>query len=260
MWSGMKKGVFGLVFLTLVCGSSAGAATISIRADYWPPYNADPGTAKKGYMIEILQEIFAPLGHTIDYQMLSWDESLAAVEKGEFDAVVGASHDDAPEFVFPKESMGNSGTGLFVKRGSTWTFKGMSSLEKVRLGVIEAYSYSEEIDAYIADHRGSDRIVEVSGDNALPELIGMLRAGKVDVVAEDPSVMVFNLLDQKIPVSELVAINLTAEKVPLYVAFSPAKKSSKEYARQFDEGLRTLRKNGKLQQILYRYGLKDWSL
>lgn len=260
MWSGMKKCVFGLVFLTLVCGSSAGAAIISIRADYWPPYNADPGNAKKGYMIEILQEIFAPLGHTIDYQTLSWDDSLAAVEKGQFDAVVGASHDDAPGFVFPQESLGNSGTGLFVKRGNAWTYQGMSSLEKVRLGVIEAYSYSEELDAYIEAHRGSDRVVEVSGDNALPILIGMLRSGQVDAVAEDPSVMVFNLLDQKIPVNELVAISMTAEKVPLYVAFSPKKKTSAEYARQFDDGLRTLRKNGKLQQILYRYGLKDWSL
>ena len=44
----------------------------------------------------------------------------------------------------------------------------------------------------------------------------------------------------------------------IFMAFSPAKDSSKKYSQIFDEGLVELRKSGKLQEILDRYGVKDW--
>jgi polar amino acid transport system substrate-binding protein len=254
----LAKCLAGGLLLVLLGAASAGAATITIRADYWPPFNGEPKNVKSGYMIEVLREIFAPLGHTIDYQLLSWDDSLEAVRQGKFNAVVGANHDDAPGFVYPAETLGVSATGFFVKSGNPWKYEGIKSLEKVRLGVIEAYSYSEELDDYIRANRNSGRIVESSGDTALAVLIKMLQTGQVDVVAEDPSVMMFNLMDMKVGVGEVVAGGMTEEKQQLYVAFSPALPASKTYARQFDEGIRKLRRNGKLAQILFRYGLKDW--
>jgi polar amino acid transport system substrate-binding protein len=245
-------------FLVLLGAAGAGAAIITIRADYWPPFNGEPKNVKAGYMIEVLREIFGPLGHTIDYQLLSWDESLAAVRQGKFSAVVGANHEDAPGFIYPTEPLGVSATGFFVRSGNPWRYEGTKSLETVRLGVIEAYSYNDELDEYIRTNRKSGRIVESSGDTALAALIRMLQTGQVDVVAEDPSVMMFNLMDAKVPAGDVVARGMTEEKQQLYVAFSPALPMSKTYARQFDEGIRKLRQSGKLGQILSRYGIKDW--
>lgn len=245
-------------FLASLVSTESTAAAITIRADYWPPFNGDPENVKTGYMIEVLREIFVPLGQTIDYRMLSWDESLEAVRKGTFNAVVGANRDDAPDFVYPAEPLGLSGTGFFVKSGNPWKYEGIESLRKVRLGVIEAYSYNDELDAYIKTNRKSAQIVESSGDTALAALIKMLQTGQVDVVVEDPNVMMFNLMDMKVPAGEVIARGMTAEKEELFVAFSPALPASKAYARQFDEGIRKLRNNGKLRQILSRYGLSDW--
>ena len=77
-----------LMVLMFTFVGSAGAATIAIRSDNWPPFNGDPGEVKAGYMIEVLKEIYAATGHRIDYRLMSWDESLAAVRKGSFNAVV----------------------------------------------------------------------------------------------------------------------------------------------------------------------------
>jgi len=48
----------------------------------------------------------------------------------------------------------------------------------------------------------------------------------------------------------------TAEEV--YIAFSPAISSSKKYAAILDEGIKRLRKEGRLAEILGKYNLEDW--
>jgi len=44
----------------------------------------------------------------------------------------------------------------------------------------------------------------------------------------------------------------------VYIAFSPFFKQSKTYAKILSDGIIKYRKNGKLQKILNKYGLKDW--
>lgn len=243
----------------LLLALSAGAETITVRADTWPPFNGNPKDVKSGYMIEVLREIYGPLGHKIDYQLMSWDDSLASVRKGQFNAVVGASRDDAPDFVFPRNTFGVSKNTFFVLGKSKWSYAGIASLPKVKLGVIEDYAYSDELDAYIKANKASGKVQVSRGEEALALLINKLQAGKVDVIVEDASVMLFALMKLGIPLGEIRAVGSPNDSQDLYVAFSPTTPASKEYAQQFDEGIRKLRASGKLQQILSRYNLSDWS-
>ena len=189
---------------------------------------------------------------------MSWDESLAAVRQGKFNAVVGASIDDAPDFVFPHQTFGINGNSFFVKNGSNWKFEGTKSLSKVRLGIIDSYSYDTEIDKYIKANQGSSKLVSVSGENALPTLIKMLLSGKIDVIVEDTNVMLYSLVKVGVPPGGIKKAGTMEEQVDLQIGFSPALKNSKEYARLFDEGVARLRQSGRLQMILSRYGLTDW--
>jgi len=121
----MRAHLKALLFVLLITFSSvqlAAAESLSIRADLWPPYNDEPKSIKPGYMIQVMSEIFKPLGYTIDYQPLSWTDSLEAVRKGQFNAVVGATKDDAPDFIFPQEVFGMSDTAFFIKKGTAWKF------------------------------------------------------------------------------------------------------------------------------------------
>jgi len=257
---GMRLKTLLLVLLLTVCATQAVAAeTLSIRADLWPPYNDDPQSIKPGYMINILLEIFKPQGYKLDYQQLSWTESLDAVRKGQFNAVVGATRDDAPDFVFPKEPFGISDTAFFVKGGNNWKFTGPAALEKIRLGVIESYAYNDELDPYIKANNGSKRIVEATGDDPLAALIRMLQNGQIDAIAEDTNVMLATLIAGKVPMGSIVSAGSCKEKSTLYVAFSPKNPKSKELAAKFDAGIKTLRSSGKLHAILGLYGVTDWN-
>lgn len=236
----------------------AAAETLSIRSDVWPPYNDDPKSMKPGYMINVLMEIFMPQGYALDYQQLSWTDSLDVVRKGQFSAVIGATKDDAPGFVFPKESFGVSDTAFFVKGGSKWKFAGTGSLENIRLGVIESYAYNDELDPYIKANKGTRRIVEATGDDPLGALIRMLQNDQIDVIAEDTNVMFATLISGKVPMGSIAVAGNCKEKSILYVAFSPKNPKSKELAAKFDAGIKILRGSGKLNAILGLYGLTDW--
>lgn len=247
--------------LLLLLSVNAGAETITIRADTWPPFNGDPKDAKVGYMIEVLQEIYAPLDDKIDYQLMSWDDSLASVRNGKFNAVVGASKDDAPDFVFPREAFGSSKNTFFALNKSPWVYDGIPSLAKIRLGVIEDYAYSDELDNYIKTNKTNKtgKVVVSRGEEALALLINKLQSGKVDVVVEDASVMLFALMKLGIPPGQIKAVGFPNDSQDIFVAFSPLIPASKKHAQQFDEGIRKLRASGKLKQILSRYNLSDWN-
>lgn len=244
--------------LLLLISVNAGAGIITIRSDTWPPFNGEPKDAKAGYMIEVLREIYAPHGHKIDYQLMSWDDSLENVRKGEFNAVVGAAKDDAPDFVFPREAFGTSSNTFFALNKTKWEYKGISSLAKIKLGVIEDYSYSEELDNYIEANKKNGKVAVSRGEDALALLINKLQSGTVDVVVEDASVMLFSVMKLGIPPGQIKAVGFPRDSQDIYVAFAPGNPASKEYAQLFDEGIRKLRSSGKLQQILTRYNLSDW--
>ena len=80
-----------LIVVCLLILSVAGYATdITVRSDVWNPFNGDPNCKSPGYVVDILVAIFEAQGHKIDYQVMGWDESTAAVKKGTFDCVIGA--------------------------------------------------------------------------------------------------------------------------------------------------------------------------
>ncbi|MBF0379047.1 MAG: hypothetical protein HQK72_16440, partial [Desulfamplus sp.] len=44
----------------------------------------------------------------------------------------------------------------------------------------------------------------------------------------------------------------------IFIAFSPNNPKSKDYATLITEGIKEMRANGKLKEILNSYGLEDW--
>ena len=245
-----------LLAVTLSAGSAL-AATLTVRADNWPPFNGDPKSAKPGYMIEVLKAIFEPQGVQVDYQTMPWNRSKDEVKSGKYDAMVGADNDEAAGYVVPKESFGKFSNCFFVAPSSGWRFQGVDSLKQVKLGVIEGYSYDEQVNAYIKG-APQGKVIAATGDDALPKLIKMLQAGRIDAVLEDASVLNAALMANNVPAGQVVLAGKLGDTRDLNVAFSPAKDTSRKYSEQFSAGIVELRKSGKLKQILDRYSVKDW--
>src|SRR5688500_5622382 len=88
--------------------NAAHADAITLRADEWCPYNCAADSDKPGYGIEIAKEIFAKAGHTVEYKTLAWPRALEECRNGTVAAVIGTSHEESPDFVFPEQDVGVS--------------------------------------------------------------------------------------------------------------------------------------------------------
>ena len=240
--------------------SSVFADAISIRADEWLPYNG-PGTKKPpGYMIELAEKIAVANGHTINYAVMPWDDAVAAVRRGAHDCVVGALKADAEGFLFPNEAWGMSQSALYTLNDTKWRYNGIDSLASVRLAVIEGYSYSEEIDAYVEKFKADPaRIVMISSaGRAQMNAVSRLISKKADVLVED--INVAKLTIGKLNLAERVVMaDVATEPEELYIACTPADPRGKRYADMFSVGIANLRKSGDLATILDKYNLSDWA-
>jgi polar amino acid transport system substrate-binding protein len=191
---------------------------------------------------------------------MEWQKAVEETRRGRYTAVVGALKNDAPGFVFPPNAQGAAQSVFFVKKGASWKYAGVDSLKKVKVGVIEGYSYNDEVDAYIAAHKGKPGVLVATGDAPLQVLIEHLMKGDIDTFIEDPSVFanycgtkkLFNVLDI------IKDAGACGPKEKIYIAFSPANPKSKDYAAALSAGLGEMRKSGELKKLLAKYYLKDW--
>ena len=240
----------------LLSSSVSHADTISIRADNWFPMNGDPKSATPGYMIELATRIFGDAGHTVDYRTMPWERAVASVRDGQFDCVVGAYTDDAPDFVFPNASWGLDEAKFYTKKGDDWRYTGLDSIASIKLGLIGGYAYDEDFDKYVEENnKGNYQFIK--GDNALENNIKKILAGRLTATVESPSVMQAKLQEMGLE-GKTVAAGDLGEASNIYIACSPAKDSSKVLMQLVDEGTDKLRQSGELQKILDKYGLNDW--
>jgi polar amino acid transport system substrate-binding protein len=244
------------VVAPLAFASLASAETLRIRADNWMPFNGDPEGEQPGYVVEIAKAIFEPQGITVDYQIMTWADALKAARGSEIEAVIGANAKEAEGMILPVSPIGSPRVGLFVRKGSTFKFEHIKSLEAIRLGVIKDYSYWDSLDNYIKAST-APRVITFEGDDALNEVLTQLKQGKIDVYPEVLPVFAWFIKSHHMVRDDFWAVYLH-EGEDIFVAFSPSNGAGVKYAKLFDEGIKKLRESGKLGRILGKYGQKDW--
>ena len=186
--------------LAVLSPMAAMADTITLKADYYMPYNGD-GKTETGYALDIAKAIFESKGHKIAFVMTPWDRAVAEARNGKCNGVIGASTSDTPDFVFPAEEQGESVMLFCVKGGSPWRFTGVESLKTVKLGIIKDYTYVPAIDDYIKAFPTG--VVVATGDNALQVNLAKLAEGELVIITNGPwchesSYVLAQLLTEKI--------------------------------------------------------------
>lgn len=257
-WGISILGVLGLL-LFISTGADCRAESISLRADAWAPLNDVAGAALPGYGIEIAKAVLEKNGISLDYQTMPWNRATQEAAEGNIDAIIGASHGDCETCVFPKEPIGKMDNHFFVKKGNQWRYNGIPSLSTVKVAAVDGYDYDGgELNTYLGSKKGSDDVQLMTGDGALEKNIKKLQAGRVDVVIEEKSVFYWTLKSLGIAADEFEEAGSTGKADPIFIAFSPKKPKSSEYAKQIEEGIAALRASGELAKILSKYGVSDW--
>ncbi len=254
----MKKVLIQIGIFFLFWCATVYADTIIIASDNWCPINCEAGSDQEGFMVDIAKKVFTKASHTVEYRNIPWNRTLQWVRAGKIHGAIGPYIEDCPDFIFPKNELAMIGFGIFVKKENIWTYSGVSSLERISIGVIADYSYGNEIDTYIKKNKkNSERIKVMHGETPLKNNIRMLLAGRFDAVVATGSVFWYTAHRLKVS-DQLKSAGVVTKPEKAYIAFSPALPTSKEYAKILSNGVAELRKSGELEKILNKYGLTDW--
>lgn len=251
------RGAAIAILLTVGLPAGAAADPIHLRADYWCPYNCDPRDENPGYMIEITKRAAARLGLEVDYELMPWDRTMSEVRAGSVDAAVGATALEGDGLIL-SDPLGYDADCFFVSAGNPWRFQGVDSLPKVLLGAVSGYTHDEgPVDAYVAANSGPNGFVITSaGDDASSSNIRLLLLGRIDAVIDSEAVVRMEVNRQGRQGHIQNAGCLKA--LPLHIAFSPKLENASALIAALREEVDSLRKSGRLAEILGRYGLVDW--
>jgi polar amino acid transport system substrate-binding protein len=235
--------------------------TITIAADEWCPYNCGEGDENPGYMVEIVRAAFGKSDIAVTYKVVPWSQAIAKTRAGEYEALVGAARGDAPDFLFPDVLQGISINQIWVRKDSAIEYKNLDSLNGMKLGIIEDYSYGKKVDPYLKKRisQGGDDIKVISSENATESNIADLVAGNLDVILEDKNVVEYYFASRNLPMP-LKAVGNSVdiedyEDTFIYVAFGPGNPKAKEYTKLLTKGVQEMRRNGELKAILTKYNV-----
>jgi polar amino acid transport system substrate-binding protein len=248
-------------FFSIAAAKPASAETITLAADSWCPYNCSPTSKPAGFMVDIAKKAFEKHGIDVEYKVVPWTQAIADSRKGIYNGIIGASVKDAPDFIFPANPQGWMNVGFYVKKESAWHYDGVKSLREISLGVVQDYSYGDEIDAYIKHYNLDPTFVQpMAGDNALEINLSKLTRGKIGAVVEAKYVVNYYYSQhKKLEKPEEAGALAPSEANKLYIAFSPKDKVlAQKYADILSEEITKMRANGELKAILEVYGIADW--
>ncbi len=259
----MGRIAFLFIFLAIIhfdqalAKSDNGATkTLTIAADTWCPYNCDPSSDDKGFMVEIVRDALAANDYQMNYQTMPWTDALMATISGQVDGVIGAAPSEAKGLILAGEPVGQNMTCLYTRADDPYRFQSGSSLRGRRIGAATGYLYGGVIDQYIDANRADYNLVQLTGGSKpLLENYRKLTDRRVDTLVENYLVMEFSIKKYRF---KSVRVAGCDEPGFLHVAFSPRRPDAGRLAEFINGGIRDLRRSGSLQEILSRYKVSDW--
>ena len=254
---GLMKNLF-ILFSIIAVATTGTAETITIVADEWPPFNGEANSQAEGYMVDIARIVFETKGINLKYVTMPWKRALLETRQGIYAAVIGASKTDAAGFVFPEEELARNKLAFYVKKGNIWRFKGVESIQQIKLGAAAGYDYRQWLNDYIKENSDNANKVQIlTGDVPLQRNLQRLLLNRIDAVVDTEAAILWEA--KRLGVShEIESAGYGDEPSYCYIAFSPNAVKSPVYAQILSDGIAQLRSTGQLQIILDRYGLTDW--
>lgn len=248
---------FALVFLAASVGLTA-EKEIIFGADVWCPYNCSLDGERQGYLVDLSKEIFAEHGYRIKYIILPWERALKSAKAGRIQAAIGAVRGNVDGHHLGRQSLGRDETILVVRSGEKFEYRGVSSLDHKRLGVITSYTYDNhgEIDRFIASKKKEGSwVTTIYNENPLDSLFKMLVNRRIDAFLENKYVALYKA--KQLGVDRLIDIVETGTGDEIFFAFTP-NEQGRALAAVMDDGIIKFRKSGRLKQLLTIYGIPDW--
>ncbi|MCJ8169830.1 substrate-binding periplasmic protein [Atopomonas sediminilitoris] len=209
----------------------------------WAPYIGSE-LRHHGVVTKIVREALALSGDTVDVRFLPWTRAFKATRKAEYDLLAPAYMSAERKHLFlASEPLLDTRVGFFTLQERQVEFDGLASLRNFRIGVVRGYA---NLDAF-------DRASFLQKDwvNDDWQNLEKLLRGRIDLAVMD-QFRGHYLLATKAPI-HLRSVRFVEPPLdikPLYVLISQTHPNARALLRKVNAGLRRLKAQGRIEQIL----------
>ncbi|PCI61260.1 MAG: hypothetical protein COB35_06660 [Gammaproteobacteria bacterium] len=223
----------------------------------WPPYffvgdkNPQQGIGKE------LLNICVPLaGYKIEYRRLPIKRTYLYMENGDIDITAYSYRKEREQFlIYAKEKLFSSDLGFVVKAGSNIVIKSLKDLTPYKIGRLAGLSYSPEFMAIIEDKEKKHQVITSYNSKSMFSQL-LASTPRFDIMANSKSTFYWQAkmlgVSGKIKVLDFSIKNknyfITVSKKSINI------KDPQAFIAKIDNCLRTLKSNGKYNEILASYG------
>ncbi len=252
-----KRVFFFIVFMVFTFHAVLGANPDKIVFGYheaYPPYSYEENNGDAvGIFPEVIKEAANIIGIKVEFEKYPWKRMIQCAKNGKVDAIMPLfKTEERKKYLFyPTNSIAIVESYFFTLKGRGIKYSGnLQSLRHLKIGVIGGYSYGKEFD--------NAKYLTKDISSCEEKMVEKLTKGRIDVGFASDLIVKFhakklNVLD-KIEFLEPPFI-----RENLYAAFSKETKERdhKELTQRFSKSIEQLKKRGKYQDILKKYGFKN---
>jgi polar amino acid transport system substrate-binding protein len=199
--------------------SRADDQSIRLATTEWCPYTCVEKSAADNIIGRYLEAVFKQKDIDLDIESFPWSRSIQLAESGNVNGLLTAVNSEAPTLLFTTTPTDYYQV-CFYTISSNWIYAEPLNLGENRLGIIQNYGYTPEIDQYIAGNAQQVGFEVLGGPRSTQRLLKMLVSGRVDIIVEDKLVLLREAQLAGIDLSTVRNVGC-AEAQPYFLALHP---------------------------------------
>lgn len=215
---------------------------ITLASGEWAPYVSE-NLLHEGVVTRIVREAFEAEDLEIEFVYRPWNRSMEEARNGKWHGTLPwLKNEEREKDFFYSEPIAFQEYVIFCKKELNFTWGNISDLEGYTIGGIDCYSYGEEFDNAISEGQITvERTIEDAQN------FQKLSAGRVDLVLCEINVG-YDILET---LSSEDSTNIThasksVNAEPLYLLLSKKVEGNDDLIETFNQGLRLLSENDKM--------------
>lgn len=207
---------------------------IKLATTNWCPYACENSKEYPGIIHDYISKLLNQKGIEVSIQFYPWSRAIKMANRGKVDGLLTAVQAEAPGLIFTNVPTDTYQMCFFTRADSEWVFKDATSLNQIRLGVIDSYGYGNPVDDFL---KSSPKNVDSVSSGGISTLHNMLQSKRFDAFIDDPKVIRWTLKED----FKYIRLAGCLKKNPFYLAINPKKTWANDFVSWLDFQLKASR-------------------
>ncbi|MCP4135829.1 MAG: transporter substrate-binding domain-containing protein [bacterium] len=235
-----------LIFSNMVIANEKNVSLVTEPS--WAPFYGK-NLKNGGYLTEIIRQAFKVKGYNITVDWKPWKRAVVESEMGVYNGLLGTYYNKerAKKLAF-SDPIDKDEIVFFSKKGRGIKYKKLTDLEPYVIGTGVGFTYTKEFDS--ADYLKKYPVVYTEQN------IRKLLSNRIDLFVDSKKV-VLHIIKKKLPkhIGALEILTPELETQYFHIGFSKKNPHHKQLVKDFNQGLKIIKKNGTIDAIKKLYGI-----